>query len=252
MAIVTSDEIGLCFDFAEYAWNNRSQSQRHFGGQSRSREAFIADQILGKLAEIVFKKDVENQFPHVQIELDFMHYMNPLHVDNGDVKIFVNGMLLDERIDIKGSSYRAQWLLVEDYKYYHPETGEGMSDKYVMVKLSDNVPSNPELRANPNRILDFDNIRGEIVGWVNHEEFISTEDNMPWFTYNRGERLINPRVLPRSMDRLSDLKHRDNYIRTVIRNNPTLNHYIGPTLDAEINYGLPLNWLYTNLNNLFI
>lgn len=37
-----------------------------------------------------------------------------------------------------------------------------------MVKFSDEMPTNPELRKNPESILNIKQISGEVVGWLNH------------------------------------------------------------------------------------
>lgn len=251
MAVVNQEEIRLCYDFANYAWENSSQSVKHFGGEPRTKEEFLADQITGKIAELIFKKEVESQLPNVQIELDFMHYLDPHHTDNGDVQIFSDGQLLDLKLDIKGSSHRAQWLLVEEYKFWLPNTRHSAADKYVMIKFDENMPTNPQLRENPEVILGLNEVVGEIKGWKLHASFISPADNEPWFIYNRGERLLNPRLLPPNTNHINDKKHLKNYINKVARSNEGMANNIGPHLDAKLNYGLPIKWLQSDLRSLF-
>ncbi|GIN98112.1 hypothetical protein J6TS1_39820 [Siminovitchia terrae] len=46
---------------------------------------------MGKLAECLFKATNEDWYPNVKVHLDFEHYLAPLHTDNGDAKIYVDG-----------------------------------------------------------------------------------------------------------------------------------------------------------------
>lgn len=62
------------------------------------------------------------------------------------------------------------------------------------------MPTSEELRNDPTEILNLQCISGEIVGWANHGDFISQKDNAPWFTFNRGNRLISGKVLPKKDD----------------------------------------------------
>lgn len=113
MQILNNIEIRRCYDFANKAWNYRSQSVQQFETkEQRTRESFIEDQISGKLAELVFKKQFESEFENVSVQVDFKHYLDPLHTDEGDVTIGFNGEIYPLRIDIKGSSHCAQWLIV--------------------------------------------------------------------------------------------------------------------------------------------
>ncbi|MEB7454371.1 MULTISPECIES: hypothetical protein [Lysinibacillus] len=98
------------------------------------------------------------------MHLDFDHYLNPLHTDDSDVTIIQNGLTLPYRLDIKGSSSVAQWLLIERHKFCDLNTGVLMADRYVMVKFSEEMPTNPELRKNPEIILNIKQISGEMVG----------------------------------------------------------------------------------------
>jgi len=50
MVIVNQELIKRCYDFAETAWNNRSQSQRQFGThQGRAHNEFMADQKVSRV-----------------------------------------------------------------------------------------------------------------------------------------------------------------------------------------------------------
>ncbi len=186
------------------------------------------------------------------VQLNFDHYLDPLHIDNGDVTIHQNGQTLPYRLDIKGSSFFAQWLLVERHKFYDLQTRQPMSDRYVMVKFSEDMLSNPQLRINPESILERDSVNGRIIGWANHNDFISPRDVEPWFTFHRGDRPWKTRVLPPSNTLINNLQHLRNSINFRIRRY-NLNEdeiYLRTPLDAEINYGLPLHWLNSDINQL--
>ncbi|MDX1701978.1 MAG: hypothetical protein R3250_15230 [Melioribacteraceae bacterium] len=255
LAIVNKEQIRECYDFAVVAWDNRSQSQKQFGTkEARTRNSFVADQISGKLAEYIFKHSIEELFDEVRVDLNFDHYLDPLHTDMGDVEIYIENKLFPIRIDVKGSSYRAQWLLVELHKFRDLKTREPMSDKFVMVKFSENVPDNRTLRNNPEVILELNKIEGNVIGWANHSDFISETDNEEWFVYLKGEKPFKTKVLPKSPKIISNIKHLRNYINKVKRDSNLSDDEacLNMPLDAEKNIGLPIHWLQKNLDGIFI
>ncbi|WP_210469060.1 hypothetical protein [Sporosarcina sp. 6E9] len=253
MPVISKNEIRTCYSFAEKAWENRSQSLQQFGtDEARTREAFLADQISGKLAELLFKKEIEQKYTGIAVHLDFQHYLDPLHTDNGDVTIIENGLPSPLRLDIKGSSNLAQWLLVERHKFWDLQSGKPMADQYVMVKFSNEMPSNPMLRKNPEHILTLEQVSGEIVGWAKHTDFISNKDNAPWFSFKRGERLIHSQFLPRTLSYPDDIKHLNNYINKLKDSKQATCIYIGPKLDAILNLGMPIKWLSKDFDALLL
>ncbi|KFI04775.1 hypothetical protein P8852_05890 [Bacillus spizizenii] len=252
MVVVKNKIIRKCYKFALDAWEKRSQSQKQFGtGAIRKKNEFIADQLSGKLAECLFKLIVEDQYENVQVQLNFTHYPDPLQTDNGDVSIYVDGELLSSRIDIKGSSHRAQWLLVEEHKFKDLSTGKPLSDCYVMIRFSESMPTSQTLRNNPQQILEVQEISGEITGWANHSDFLSPADNKEWFVFERGQRPWKRQVLP-SPFYPNDLKHLKNCIKSSIKKKGFTDNdiYLSVPLDAKINIGLPIYWLRTDLNML--
>ncbi len=253
MLVITNEAIKKCYDFAVHAWNNSSQSQRQFGTEEpRQRNSFIADQLSGKLAECLYRAIIEDRYPNVKVHLDFEHYLDPLHTDNGDVKIYVDGNLVPYRIDIKGSSHRAQWLLVEGHKFRDLNTGSPLADCYIMIRFSESMPTSRDLRNNPEQILEIQEISGEITGWAYYNDFFSQADNREWFIFKRGDYPWKRRVLPHSSDSINDLNHLQNYIRYRIRTRRLTNTdiYLSVPLDARINTGLPIHWLRTDINEL--
>jgi len=255
LAIVNIEQIRECYNFAVVAWNNRSQSQKQFGTrEARDRNSFIADQISGKLAEYIFKHTIEELYDEVRVELNFDHYLDPLHTDLGDVEIYLENILFPIRIDVKGSSYRAQWLLVENHKFWDLKSSEPMSDKFVMVKFSETVPDSRTLRSNPEVILELIEIEGTVIGWANHSDFISETDNEEWFIYLKGENPLKTKVLPGSLQRINNIKHLRNYINKVKRDSNLSDDEacLNMQLDAEKNIGLPIHWLQRNLEGIFM
>ncbi|OES43344.1 hypothetical protein [Domibacillus iocasae] len=254
MDFITNETIRYCYDFAVYAWENSSQSKKQYGTEEiRARNEFVADQLTDKLAECLFKAIIEEHYSNIQVQLDFSHYTDPLHTDNGDVNMYIDRNLLPVRIDIKGSSHRAQWLLVEEHKFKDLKTGAPMADCYIMVRFSENMPVSRILRNNPERILSIPAISGEITGWAYHHDFFSSKDNQEWFVYNKGDRPLKRKVLPYASNRVNDLNHLHNYINKRIRTQgfTEADIYLSVPLDAKKNMGLPINWLKTDLNVLF-
>lgn len=253
MITISKEEIMQCYNFATTAWNNKSQSAKQFGTpELREKNAFIADQIFGKLAEYVFKYTIIALNKSIQVHLDFSHYPDQLHTDNGDVEIIVEGESLPLKIDVKGSSYKAQWLLVEIHKYNDPQTGMKVSDRYVMVKFSEKVPDSQTLRNNPELILDFSQIEGEVIGWANHSDFSSEKDQKAWFSYDKGQKPYKRKVLPNSSERVNNITHLNRYINKVITNNNFSEEefLLNLPLEAKLNVGLPVSWLYTDLKKI--
>lgn len=248
MVKICRKEIKDCYDFAFKAWEQKSQSDRNFGTDPRNQAQFIADQVTGKISELVFKKHMEELCDDIVIEVNFEHYLDPLTTDNGDVRIFKDDTEIQLRIDVKGSSNRAQWMVIEQYKYRHLQTGEKVSDKYVMVRLGEDMPTNPELRENPKQILDKESVSGEVVGWIRHEDLDCPNDGQPWFVYTRGDRLLNTWLLPREQQKIQDRQHLTNYINKVERDNPDYYRYIGPELQAQVNIGFPIKWMSSKIS----
>lgn len=118
--LINKEEVRNCFEFAEKAWEFKSQSQKHFGGGKRTKEEFLADQTEGKMAELILMKFLKNM--GINVELDFDHYLGEQNTDNGDFKIPFHDKLIEAKVDVKGSSQYAQWLLVEDYMLIDPST----------------------------------------------------------------------------------------------------------------------------------
>lgn len=241
--LLSKEEVKSCYNFAEKAWSLQSQSQKHFGGRTRTKEQFLADQTEGKLAELVLMKSL-NQLGLI-INLDFNHYEGQLNTDEGDFKISLDDRLIKTKVDIKGSSFFAQWLLVEDYKFIDPLNGRLKSNAFVLVCFGKSFPGNRELRENPKILLEKE-IEGEVRGWALAEDFYEPKERKFWFEWPKGSTPWVTRVLPRT----KPLSRRglDKYLEKSVYGpeNVGKKNSISITLDAKKNYGLPITWLRTD------
>ena len=235
-------EVLMCVEFAEDAWNLRSQSQKHFGGSKRTKEQFIADQIEGKLAECIFSKFMKEK--GTEISLDFDHYEGELNTDSGDLTFNKNGVIFEVPVDIKGTSHFAQWLLVEEYKFFDINTRLHKSRAFVLIAFDKTFPGNRVLRENPRAILN-QRISGECKGWAKIEDFYANDKGL-WFSWRRGNYPWQGRVLPAAVPYNRVALER--YLQKSVpgceeRERATK---ISVPLDAELNYGLPVKWLKNN------
>lgn len=239
--VISKSEVKDCYNFAETAWNY--QSQKHFGGKARTKEEFIADQTEGKLAELIFMKFLEKK--GMKINLDFNHYEGELNTDEGDFKFPLRDKLIEARVDVKGSSNYAQWLLVEDYKFIDPISGEYKSNAFVRVCFGKTFPGNKELRKNPKIILDKE-YEGEVRGWALVKDFYEPNGGDFWFEWKKGDSPWHSRVLPPTISWTR--KALDNYLVKSLskQRDLGLSTTISINLQAKMNYGLPIKWLRTD------
>lgn len=240
--LLEKNDINICYEFAVKAWGN--QSQKHFGGTPRTKKQFIADQIEGKMAELVLMKFLAEK--GLNINLDFQHYEGEHNTDNGDFMIAFQDRLIETKVDIKGSSNFAQWLLVEDYKFIDPRTKQRKSDAFVMVCFGDSFPGNRALRENPQIIIDQE-YEAQVKGWAAFEDFYETGNRgQLWFEWTKGSLPWNQRVLPKTFP--FNRRGLENYLAKSIPSTEERggNTRINIQLDANINYGLPIKWLRTD------
>lgn len=241
---INETDIRACYDFAERAWQRESQSQKHFGGFLRSRDDFIADQTEGKLAEIALSKFLSRL--GVKTLLDFQHYSGQQNTDHGDVALGVSSTTR-AKVDVKSSSAKAQWLLVEDYKFFQIGTRRLASDVFVMVCFDSSFPGNKVLRRNPGILLQK-RYKAFIEGWALSQDFFAPGTNEFWFEWPKGTRPYRSRVLPQSYPTSKQelMEHLKITIpRAESNEEPTV---ISMPLDANLNYGLPIVWLRRDWN----
>lgn len=242
MTRLNREEIRECYDFAVQAVAGDYQQGNHFGqgNDKRTPEESIADKIIGKMGEYIFKKTLEGMFNNVRVGLNFNHIEGHNNLDNGDADIYVDGILQTSPydLDVKTSSFKAQWLLIEETKF-------DVNGIYPFVKFAESVPSDSKLRENPHSILEFDTINGDFVGWATGTDFYSLVDNESiCFRFNKDEKLYRPRYIPNDFRNygVEDLR---NQVQFIFNNEGerALSLRIGPRLDAMVNFGFPVKFL---------
>lgn len=240
-------DVAECLCFAEEAWNRRSQSVKNFGGIQRTKNQFIADQTEGKLSEILFMKFLKKK--GLSINLDFNHYQGEHNTDNGDFT--VGSQSFKTRVDIKGSSHIAQWLLVEDYKFFDFTYKGHKSDIFVMTCFKDGFPNNRVIREDPYSLLDSPEYEGEVRGWALAEDFYDSDNNL-WFEWKRNSSPWQSRVLPDNIPYGKNRKTLNNFLNRKINEseNKGWRTNISIPLSADLNYGLPIKWLRTDWDSL--
>jgi len=244
MIKLDKEEIQRCIDFAEASWQLKNQSQKHFGGLKRTKNQFMADQIEGKLAEIIFFKFLKQK--EIEIELDFNQYEGELNIDSGDFTIKKSKERYEIPVDIKGTSSFAQWLLVEEYKFIDINKHTHKSKAFILVAFNKNFPTNKELRIDPLAILNV-SVCGEVRGWAKSEDFY-TKSGDTWFEWRKGEQPWIASVLP--MNPPFSKKGLNSYLEKSISSheNKKIKTTISIPLDAKMNYGLPIKWLNNDWN----
>lgn len=204
-----------------------SQSLRQFGNSTkRTRQQFIADQFEGKLAEIAMQKFLSRL--GITIGLNFTHYLEPSEVDGGDIEwILVGDAQIRPRlrVDAKGTGRTAAWLLVEQHKF--------TADIYLLMKFID-LPEKKEWRDNP-AILKGQAFHAVPAGWALSDDFRCPKTGGLWFEYKEGASLYHPDCLP-----VEPPASKDALREHIGRFGPK---YLSGTLEASINYGLPIAWL---------
>lgn len=236
MTSVDIEDIIKCIDFAEQAWNKKSQSSRNFGGIERTINQFMADQIEGKLSEVLFRNFLKEK--GIDVTLDFEHYLDMMTTDDGDF----NFQGLTSKVDIKGSSSRAQWLLVEDYKFN--------SDVFVMVCFNDRFPNNKQLRENPYILLNDFEYEGEVKGWAKQEDFFDSEYSI-WFEWKQNSSPWRTEIIPNRIPYSKNRKGLEKYIERNIEyaSKEGRKTTISIPLNARLNYGIPIKWLRNDWSN---
>lgn len=238
MVYLNRDEIRVCYDFAVQAVNGDYQQGNNFGQGNAIRPSnhSIADKITGKMGEYLFKKTLESEYNNVSVELNFNHFEGHNNLDDGDADIYVDDILQNSQytLDVKTSSNRAKWLLIEESKFE-------INGVYPFIKLAENVPINSDLRRNPDGILDFETIEGTFVGWATGADFFSLVDNESiCFRFKRGESLYKPEYIPDDFREygVTELINQINLNGRIDAPN-ALNIKMGPPLKAAVNFGFP-------------
>lgn len=243
---LTREEVMVCYEFAVQAVEGDFQQGNHFGigNAVRVNNESIADKILGKMGEYIFKKTLEKMYNNVRVNLNFNHLEGHDNLDDGDAEIFVDGVLQETqyKVDVKSSSFKAQWLLVEESKFEE-------NTIYAFVKFTENVPENKKLRQDPESILDIE-VSGEVVGWATSDDFRSLINDEICFVYHQGDRPYRNVYIPNNFRDFTSQQTLD-YIQQNHQNDRRNgNLHLNISLDALVNYGLPIKTLRNNKNLL--
>jgi hypothetical protein len=236
-------DIEKCYQFAKDLYHNDAASAKQFGtAEKRSENDFIADHVRGKAVEFGFRTFLERNFG-ISFEVDCNVYHGHLNTDGGNDLgiVLIEGVRhsIPHKIDIKGVRTKAQWLLVEKHKFW--------AEIYVVGKLT-SIPDGEEFERNPERFLDQEWMV-TIQGYVQASEIVHPKDKLPWFAFQKGDRLYSSRVIRKLRHekqrlRPSQFRHRlTEVVRSIQANAPNTAVYIGDVLDCEYNYGYPLSWL---------
>ena len=206
-ATLQPEDVRRCLEFATQAWERQTQSRRQFGSKDyRTAHNFVQDMSRGKAGELIFCKMLKD-LAGVDATPDFNHYPFGTQ-DDGDIKVAGEPV----KWDIKATSHRAQWLLLEEYKL--------TADIYVLIQIQKQLEAESTLS-------------GELIGWAHSDDFWDSEDS--WrFRFRHGDFLLSTDALP---DRPED---------GVICNQGR----ILTRLDSPRNVGLPAKWLRTSLGEL--
>jgi len=243
---LTREEVRMCYDFAVQAVDGNYQQGNHFGvgNALRVNNESIADKILGKMGEYIFKKTLEKMYNNVQVNLNFNHLEGHDNLDDGDAEIFVDGVLQEAqyKIDVKSSSFKAQWLLVENSKFEE-------NTIYAFVKFTGNVPENKKLRQDPESILDIE-VSGEVFGWATSDDFRSLVNGEICFVYRQGDSPYRNVYIPDNFRDFTPEQILDHIQENYQNDRSNSNLHLGISLDALVNYGLPIKALRDNTNLL--
>lgn len=105
---LSEEDLNLCIEFSEQS--APTQQDIEFGQndiKARSVKEIARDNLIGKIAEVAFKRIIEANYPNAgEISLDFSVYKRGVY-DNQDADI--NGSL----IDIKATREGGEWFLIE-------------------------------------------------------------------------------------------------------------------------------------------
>ncbi|WP_214749475.1 hypothetical protein [Exiguobacterium sp. E.VS.2] len=248
---ISREEVNSCFDFAQELYALKAASTKQFGRKDiiRNKNDFIADHVIGKVVEYGFQHFLEENF-NISFLVDFEIWNDPHIHDNGhDMStIIVNKekRTFQFKTDIKGSRSSSRWLLVEKQKI------TDFGTQIYVIGILKGIPEGKEFEENPFKFIDHD-WKVSILGYALNRDLVDPITRRGWIEYKKGERLYNPSILKHlegknRSNNLTNKKYSHSEFQRELLNilkNPTreTKQYIGGTLDANINYGLPIKWL---------
>lgn len=125
---LTEGEMNECTIFSERCAEN--QQEIEFGEEDtnpRTPEEIARDNLIGKIAEVGFKKLMERDY-NIFVNLDFEYYPRGVW-DKQDA--IINGW----RIDVKGTRSGGKWLLIEWNKLKFRKKENLLSHFYIMASV---------------------------------------------------------------------------------------------------------------------
>ncbi|WP_214808613.1 MULTISPECIES: hypothetical protein [unclassified Exiguobacterium] len=248
---ISREEVNNCFAFAHELYTLKAASTKQFGRKDiiRDKNDFIADHVIGKVVEYGFQHFLEENF-NISFRVDFEIWNDPHIHDNGhDMStIIVNKekRTFQFKTDIKGSRSSSQWLLVEKQKI------TDFGTQIYVIGILKGIPEGKEFEENPYKFIDHD-WKVSILGYALNRDLVDPITRRGWIEYKKGEKLYNPWILENlegknRSNNLNNKKYSHSEFQHELLNilkNPTrgAKQYIGGTLDANVNYGLPIQWL---------
>ena len=233
-----ADDCRRAVEFAHKINENCDQAETDFGRRDLIRKISDrnADTVEGKLAEIGVQKFLRIRSPF-QVALDFQVYPGQENGDSGQdlslVKLRGASYRLDKKVDIKATREGSQWLLVEAYKF--------LADVYIIVRVR--LPFDFEKKYKSHTV---DRACCEIAGFVYKDDLLFL-DGRPWFSFPRDSRLFNLR----GVDKPTVSDSGEFYSWLEHQRQVTEIHSIGGPLKAELNYGMPIHWLRSGMDEWY-
>jgi len=243
---VKSQEVNRCFKFGEKLYHKNAASSKQFGrrGLNRTKNDFIADHVIGKAVEFAFSHFLRENF-NIDFLVDMEIWENHhIHDEGNDLStVYISGQQFSfkYKTDIKGSRSKSKWLIVEDHKI------NGFNTQIYVTGILTNIPDGKDLENNPYRFKNKD-WYVKILGYALNKDLYNKEENKGWFEFQKGERLYSPSILYRlkPMHRNVPIQDFHTFLENVVKEK---SYFIGPPLDCNLNYGLPISWLKNTLED---
>ena len=126
-------------------------------------------------------------------------------------------------------------MLVEDHKINKLDT------KIYVTGIVKSIPEGKEFEIDPYKfkgnVWDV-----EILGFAINKDLYNRDEGAGWFEFNKGDRLYSPYKLKgiRQYHRNVPVQVFHDHLKECTQGKGC---HIGPNLDCNLNYGLPINWL---------
>lgn len=239
---VNQENVDLCYFFAESLYDRDAASPKQHGTSTiRSKEDFIADHVRGKITEFAFRSFLFQNFKIVShVDLEIFEGHNNTDEGHDLETIWIKGFRhsFNLKADIKGIGPKAQWHLVESHKFW--------ADVYIIGKIL-TLPEDRVFENNPYALKNQDWIV-QIEGFISAPDIYDPNEKQAWFEFRKGDRLYSNWAIKGMQEKILTLtpKEFNAHLKSVLsqkaRSHPSW-IYLGKGLDANLNYGYPINWL---------